>query len=42
LVLNYIKYKKEVSMNPFAKIKVKCCVCGKEEENLYKVLVKEG
>ena len=29
-------------MNPFARIKVKCCICGKEEENLYKTLVKEG
>ena len=29
-------------MNPFAKITVKCYVCGKTETNYYKVIVKEG
>lgn len=29
-------------MNPFARITVTCCICGKIEENIYKVLVKEG
>lgn len=29
-------------MNPFARITVTCCVCNKKEENLYKVLIREG
>lgn len=29
-------------MNPYLRITVKCCVCGKEETDLYKVLVREG
>lgn len=29
-------------MNPYLRITVKCCVCGKEETDLYKVLIREG